>query len=275
MSAPSRPAPTASARPGTLVRHGDAARLPVSLPEVNAPASAGQPVLAPPREILDAALDVSVDGQPFVFLAATMLEPGQDASVVGTKSGRRDLVPNALIVPLGGRAAKVGDLVVTSWHSGSGLQRALVTDARDALRPTVRYLDLPLDSPTGWGRRTEAVAAGAFRVLEPGAPGSTLACKSGKEWSRQVVISAVGDARLVVGFAGRLAVVKKADCRALALRPRLELGKEVFAPVRGLFVRAKLLGLDADSGRATVAPGGSSAGVPLPLLDVAPDLPQG
>ena len=79
-----------------------------------------------------------------IWYTQEMVEPGEEMSEIKFMSEQKK-VPNAYIVPIpAGQTAKKGDILLTWWQCGSGLQRAYVTDAADPKAPTVRYLDLGL-----------------------------------------------------------------------------------------------------------------------------------
>ena len=76
------------------------------------------------------------------YLTAKMVAPGATESEVKSlyTSGAYK-VPNAYLVTIPyAQKAAVGDVVLTWWQSGSGMQRAIVTDASNPSEPTVRYL---------------------------------------------------------------------------------------------------------------------------------------
>lgn len=114
-----------------------------------------------------------------IWYTQEMVEPGEEISEVKFMSEQKK-VPNAYIVPIpAGQTAKKGDVLLTWWQSGSGLQRAYLTNAADPKAPTVRYLDLDYGNPakakyekTGIGQMEEQLKPDSFVVikneLEPG-----------------------------------------------------------------------------------------------------------
>lgn len=67
---------------------------------------------------------------------------GAEKSTV-KKFGEAVEIPNALLVPIAkGQKAKKGDILLTWWQSGSGMERAIVVDDSNPTSPTAVYLDL-------------------------------------------------------------------------------------------------------------------------------------
>ena len=170
-------------------------------------------------------------------------------------------VPNSLIVPIAkGGKAKVGDIVLTWWQSGSGMQHAIVVEAKDGKAPTVRYLDIDYDNPakgpdnkTLIGQMDEKLKADTFVVIKkPFDPGSTAACKDGSDYKLGHVIRVASDKVLLSGFAGHLVVRAKKDCKAMPLKPTTKAGAKVMAYWVGTMKAATVTKVDAKIGRIWV-----------------------
>ena len=146
----------------------------------------GDFVLCPPREWVDKAVESKTpQNQTFAFLGARMLRPGPRQSTVRSLTGREMQLPNCLIIPIRpDDRATPGDIVLTHWQSGSGMQRAVVVEGGSPEAPRVRYLDVDLDNPGGAGARAEACKPGTFHKLQhPWAPGTSVAAR-GALWVR-------------------------------------------------------------------------------------------
>ena len=166
-----------------------------------------------------------------------MKEPGVGSTKV-EYIGKEYDVPNALIIPLPSDAtAKVGDILLTWWQSGSGLKRAIVTDASDPKAPTVSYLDLSWSIKNGEVKKfkeDEKIKPGTFRVLKEGewAPGMQVAYEEEGQKKAGYIISLTDDKVLISGFAGHIYVAKRSDCKLISLKPSFKPGDKVF----GLYV---------------------------------------
>lgn len=231
---------------------GDA-RSPFSFPEVSWSAREGDHVLAPPREWVDAALEHGAETQAFVYYAARLVRRGPEASIVRTATGLVSTLPNAFVLPLRpGESAKKGQVVLTSWASGTGLQRAIVVGGA-ATSPRVRYLDIAYDAPSGWGQRDDTLPESTFHVLErPGEVGTTVACAEGGVRRRWIVVAAASGKVLGLGFGGLMRVLEAPACQALPLVPKVERGHAVEIAVGGVLVGGRVTEVQRDVGRVFV-----------------------
>ncbi len=212
-------------------------KIPLDFPAVATTAASGQWVLCPPREFIDNAWAEGVLKTTFVYYAATMKEPGEWESTVTTLTKKDSVIPNSLIVPIAkGQTAKPGDIVLTWWHSGSGMQRAIVVEGGTETEPMVMYLDIAYDNPSGWGQKTDRCRPDSFVKLEkPLQIGTAVAVKDPRmpnSFNRFQLVAAADDKLLLVGYAGRMSVASKADCVPLPIVPEgIKEGDKVFAPV--------------------------------------------
>ncbi|HPW56687.1 MAG: hypothetical protein KA072_09305 [Thermoanaerobaculaceae bacterium] len=228
--------------------------IPLPYPAVATSAVAGQYVTAPSPEFLANAFEKGAASQTFIFYGAWMVAPGSAESKLKTLVNKEITIPNSLIVPIrSGGSAAVGDIVLTTWRSGSGMQRAIVVPGGVATEPRVRYLDIAFDNPTGWGTREDTLLPNTFHrmsgTLEPGA---IVAQRSGAAFKRAQVVHVQGEQVLLVGFAGRLAVAARGDCVVLPLRPAVKAGDQVWAPSIGSFARATVERVEPAIGRVFV-----------------------
>jgi len=229
--------------------------LPFEFPSVVLAAKKGDFVLAPSKNWIDEAFIEGVENQTFIYYGAFLSAVGQKESKLRTLSGQNATIPNALILAVGrGGSANPGDVVLTAWASGSGLQRAIVVQGGSPTKPKVRYLDIDLENPSGWGQRDDELPEDTFRVLtRPDELGTTVACKDGERKLRFVLVAEAGDKWLGLGFAGKLRVLDRKECTPVPIVPKLKTGDKVFVPVIGTFVDAKVKKIDAATGRVWVA----------------------
>lgn len=222
-------------------------------------AKAGEWVLAVNRLLYDKFV-ATPDKASVIFYSEQLTEAGETMSKFKF-GGKESAVPNLVVIPLApGGKAKVGDIVLTWWQSGSGMQRAIVTDAKDPKQPVVRYLDLNYDNPaksrdktTTIGQMDEQLKPDTFVKLTSALqPGTTVACKDGKDWRMGTVIRANGDKLLVHGLKVRLAVQPKADCTAMPLKPAYKVGAAVMAKWSFVMRPAVVTKVDAKIGRIWV-----------------------
>ena len=269
------PAP-APAREPLFKRTGKPGEIPFDYPAVTTTAKAGDYVLVPSKHFVDDAFAKGTDQQTFIFYAARLVEAGKDESKVKTMNNGKDeggveeTIPNSLIIPIHkGDKAKPGDVLLTWWQSGSGMQRSIVVAGGSETEPKVRHLDLPIDNPGGAALRDDTLKADSFQKIDGDwAPGKTVAAKDPSGYKFGIITGSTSDKVLVVGFAGRMHVYAKADCVQIPVAPSVKPGDTVFVPHLGAFYKGNVEKVDAAVGRVyTKFQFGSqsvSAGIPAP-----------
>jgi hypothetical protein len=253
--------------------------IPYDYPTVATTAQAGDIVLAPSRDFLDAAFEDP--SSTFIFYDAAMATPGAVESTIETPFESVQM-PNSLIIPIeGGQTAEPGDIILTWWQTGSGMQRAMVVEGGTPDAPRVMYLDLDWDNPattddgTPIAQAEYDIEADTFHVLsEAGAPGTAVAYKEAgsSEYSHGIVINRTASQVLVSGFAGQLAVADAANVVDLPIEPVVAVGDSVWVPVIGTFSEGTVTEVNTETGRVTVEYdfAGSSETALFPFGDVAP-----
>ncbi len=169
-----------------------------------------------------------------IFYSTKMTEVGTQKSIVDFDVE----VPNALIIPLDKNArAKKGDIVLTWWQSGSGIERAIVVDDSDPTAPKVDYLDMNYkddpDNP-GFAQRfaNDPIKPGTFTVLTNGKwePGAQVACKNSYgQWNAGTLIHEKDGKVLVIGFSSKVIAYNKEDVKLIPFKEDIKVGDEVFA----------------------------------------------
>jgi hypothetical protein len=243
--------PRSADAPKTAVDEG---KIPLDYPVVASAARPGSYVLAPPREWIEQAFERGAEAQSFVYYGGWLRETGARSSRVEYLTGRKAVVPNSMIIAIRPRTtAQPGDIVLTSWASGAALQRAIVIDGGAPERPRVRYLDLELESASGWGKRADTLRENTFHTLDkPGEVGTTVACQDGPRRTHWIITHRSQRKMLVLGFAGRLRVFDEDACRPLPLVPKLAAGDQAMVPVLGAFVAARVSRVEPQIGRVFV-----------------------
>ena len=206
-------------------------------PAVETTAKTGEVVLVPSYNWLQEANVKGVDKVGMIWYNQTLAAPDKEMSEVKFMSDTRK-VPNAYIVsiPPGGTAKK-GDIVLTWWQSGSGMQRAIVTDDSTPAEPVVRYLDIDYDNPaksrdgkTTIGQMEEKLKPNTFvKINAPFEVGTKIAIQDGAEQKSAQVIRVAGEKVFVNGFAGTIAVVDKSRCTPFPLVSSAKAGDKVKA----------------------------------------------
>ena len=234
-------------------------KFPFDFPSAGTTAKKGEKVLVPSYNWLVDAMQKGTDKTTMIWYAQTMEEPGDETSMIKFLSGEPKKVPNAYIVPIpAGQTAKTGDIVLTWWQSGSGLQRAIVTDAADPKAPTVRYLDLAYDNPaksrdgkTTIGQMNEQIKPDSFVVIKNELePGTSVAI--GSEMTHGQIIRVESDKVFVKLFAGKVGVFPKSDVKAVPIKPNVKVGDKLKAEYVGRFKDGTVSKVDEKIGRVWV-----------------------
>jgi hypothetical protein len=187
-----------------------------------------------------------------VFYGARLSGAGPERSNVAFAAGAVHSIPNALVIAVPAKAsAAVGDIVLTDWGRGAGMQRAIVVGAEDPFSPKVRYLDLPFLHPSGHAELEDTLPPASFRRVEKaGDVGSTAVCRQGAKRTRQLVIRPLDDGFVGYSFSRRVSVWHKQQCEWLDVRRQRLPGERVSVPVMGRYSPARLVKVDAPSGTA-------------------------
>lgn len=172
--------------------------------------------------------------ETYIFYNAKLQSVGDTQSPV--KYFGEDIeMPNSLIIPIPmEQTAQKGDIVLTWWQTGSGMQRALVTNASDPSSPIVDYLDLGYqDDGEGFANKhaDEQIKPNTFVVLQDGAwqPGAQIVVTGDGSYTAGQLISFTDDKALLKTFGGKIQVFKKADCKVVPLNQNLKAGDAVRA----------------------------------------------
>lgn len=187
----------------------------------------------------------------FIYYAAKMVTPGTNTSEIETLSGEKMTAPNSLIIPIPKSAkAKKGDVVLTWWQAGSGMSRAIVVGGSET-EPEVLYFDREYNPEN----KAEKLMPNSFVKLSSGdQAGATIACKTPEEqdFTRYQLVNSTSDTVLLLGWAGKMTVMKKADCATLPTTPTAKVGDSVYFPLYGKFDLGTVTKVDEAIGRVTV-----------------------
>jgi hypothetical protein len=240
----------------------------------------GQNVLSPytfyPQAIKDGK---DIAEETYILYSTTVDSVGKEKSKVGGA-----VMPNALIIPLPKDVSvQKGDIVLTWWQSGSGMQRAIVKDASDPKQPVVDYLDLKYEEDAkDASKKAECfavkfgnakLAPNTFLKIEDGKwmPGQQIAVNESGSWKACTIINCNEDKVLALCFAGKIKAYKKSDCKLVPFNVSINKGDAV----KAVFVDSysdgyKVEKVDKNIGRVWVTKDGRTSIVNL--LEVAKNL---
>lgn len=210
-------------------------------------------VLVPSANWIDESFTKGTDKTTFIYYAAKMIEPGPTESKVKSLAGQEFSAPNGFIVPIKpAQKAKPGDVVLTWWQSGSGMQRSIVTGGTDE-EPKVFHLDIDYDNPAGVGKKEDTLKKGSFHKVSGALePGVTVAVKDGSKYTQWIVTGVSGDKVLGIGFAGKMNVFDKSACTVVPPQGTYAAGKDVAVADISTFTKGKVDKVDAKIGRVWV-----------------------
>lgn len=228
-----------------------------AFPKVETTAKPGEYVLAPSYNWIKDAVEKGVETTSFIWYAQKMAASDKENSEIQFMSERKK-VPNAYIIAIPPKqTAKKGDIILTWWQSGSGMNRAIVLDDAEPTTPVVRYLDIDFTNPaksrdgsTTIGKMNEKILPDSFFKLKEWDAGTTVAIQDGANLKKGRVIRVAGDKVLVMEGIGKLAVYAKKDCNPLV--PNVKAGDRVKVPFVGTFKDATISSVDEKIGRVFV-----------------------
>jgi len=213
-------------------------------------AKPGDYVLCPSRQFYDSAVEKGVDKTSFIYYTAQMAEVGDVESKVQSLAGTEYSIPNEFIISIPrGRTAKVGDILLTWWQTGSGMQRAIVVGGSET-EPVVRYLDITYDNPSGAGKTEEKLKRDSFYVLsKPFQIGTTVAVQSGAQQRFGHLLAMDDDKVLVKEFAGRLMLHDRRLAIAMPIHPEFSDSSAAEAALFGGLKPITIVKVDQKIGR--------------------------
>lgn len=219
------------------------------------------------------------DKTTYIYYNAKMSEPGDGTSKVEyTFDGIKE-VPNYMVVPIAaGATAKKGDIILTWWQSGSGMERAIVTNDKNPAEPEVNYIDIDWNNPAkrdgvGFGQMKEKIKANSFvKLSNKWDIGTAVAVKDGSSYKNWIIVNMQGDKVLCIGFAGKMAMFNKSDCTPMEVIPNVKPGDKVQAPWVGTMKNCTVKSVNKEYGRVVVNFDGMPDDYYIPYGDVTTGL---
>lgn len=220
----------------------------------------GELVLAP-YTFYKGAIDDKEDltKKTLIIYKTNLVKAGAEKSVVNYMEDYE--LPNSLIIGLPeGATAKKGDIVLTWWQSGSGMNRAIVRDDSDPSAPKVDYLDMDLKlnadgTTSGFAddHANEQLEPNSFIVLHDGQwePGAQVAhLNDWGKWVAATLIKATDDKVLVQDFGSKIAVYPRTECKLIPMSDEgLKAGDEVYGAPINIYESFTVEKVDTERGR--------------------------
>ncbi|GAB4409821.1 MAG: hypothetical protein OHK0053_36670 [Microscillaceae bacterium] len=258
-------------------------KTPFDFPTVATKGKEGEYVLCPGYKMWQnklAAKDPAAE--TYIFYTAEMVKPGEVESEIKFTFDGNQKMPNAMLIPIPkGQTAKVGDVVLTWWQTGWGMQRAIVTEASNPAEPTVRYLDLDWDNPAkdsksgkGIGQTEYKLKPDSFVGIDAFSPGSTIAAKENGKWNSVQVVSMADGKVLTLGFAGKMKVYDRKDCFAIPQKINVSPGEKVKAVWVGAYRDATVVKVESKMGLVFVKYEGMDKEEAVSFGEITKQLPE-
>ena len=237
----------------------EAVSVPYDFSSVSTHAKSGEWVLAPPFEFLQTAREKGIDSARFIFYQRKCIMPDKTETLLLELSDTV-VMPNSLFIPIpAGATAKKGDIILTWWQSGSGMQRAIVVDDSVPESPSVKYLDIDFDNPVTnehgipVGQMTEKILPNTFIVLEKEwQAGTTVVYDDYGIYVSYQIISIADEKILAVSWTGKLLIINKSECIAIPIKQDIEVNDRVQVLYIGSYTNGIVQKYDEISGRATI-----------------------
>ncbi len=220
----------------------------------------GELILAP-YTFYKGAIDDKEDltKKTLIIYKTNLVKAGAEKSVVNYMEDYE--LPNSLIIGIPeGATAKKGDIILTWWQTGSGMNRAIVRDDSDPTAPKVDYLDMDLKlnadgTTSGFAEdhANEQLEPNSFIVLHDGdwEPGAQVAhMNDWGKWVAATLIKATDDKVLVQDFGSKIAVYPRSECKLIPLSDEgIKAGDEVYGAPINIYESFTVEKVDNERGR--------------------------
>ena len=226
---------------------------PWDFPTVGITANVGDYVLCPGFVMYTNSL-ASEDptSETYIFYISKMSATGDVESEIEFTFDGKQKMPNSMLIPIPAeQTVAKGDIVLTWWQGGSGMQRAIITDDSNPAEPKAVFLDLSLDMQIDDDTKevgTVLEANSFVKITDSWQAGNLIAAKDGSSYNSVQIIRVEGDKVLTIGFAGRIKVYAKADCKPVPIVPNVKKGDKVMATFVGGFGEYEVSKVDTENG---------------------------
>jgi len=213
-------------------------------------------VLAPSKSCYDSAQIKGLKYSLFVFYPRKYISSKEKFSLL-EEIGDTVLIPDDLIIPLRkNQEVKQGDVLLTWWQSGTGMQRAIVLSAKNPLRPVVYYLDNQFyfyydeNDPTFW---IDTLKENSYNILdEKWCSGRSIIVEQNGVSSFYIVINSNTDKILALSWSGTVGIFDKKICKLIPLFQNFNKGDSVLAPYLGTYSKGVVKSTFKDIGKMKV-----------------------
>ena len=129
------------------------------------------------------------------------------------------------------------------------MQRAIVVGGTKT-QPTVRYLDIALDNPSGAGKKEDTLKPDTFVVLkQQWQVGSAVVVNDGRRLKHGLILAVTEEHVLVKEFAGKLNCYDRTNVSPVPVIPDMVAGDIAMATWHGTFKPVTVTKVDSKIGR--------------------------
>ncbi len=225
-------------------------------PTSSTTAANGDYVIAPSYTWLEDAYREGPENVTFIYYLMNAQEVGTVDSLLKDSFDSDMVYPNTMFIPLPkGKTAAVGDIVLTTWQSGSGMERSIVVEGGTPESPMVLHLDMDYDNPAGIAQETDTLKPNTFYPLtldDSIEVGKTSACMKDGERVHGIFVNVTGEKVLALEWAGTLVEYNKSDCAAVPPKPTVAVGDTVYFPSFGTYTDGLVTKVDEAIGRVWI-----------------------
>lgn len=198
-------------------------------------------VLAPSKSCYDTAITKGIKTSLIVFYPRKFISSKEKYSFL-EEIGDTVLLPDDLIIPLKkNQEVKQGDILLTWWQSGTGMQRAIVLSDKNKLKPVVYYLDNQFyfyydeSDPTFW---IDTLKENSYNILQDEwCSGHSIIVEINGVPSYYVIINSNENKVLALSWSGLLEVFDKKNCKPIPLNQNFVKGDSILAPYLGTYTK--------------------------------------
>lgn len=217
----------------------------------------GKYVLSPSKEAYDSLLVKGYGDVIFVYYPRKFVDT-IDGYFLLQEFNDTIKIPNSLVVPLPDTQMVVkGDVVLTWWQSGTGMQRALVLSSKETATPIVYYLDNQFyyyyanDDPLFW---IDTLPAGTFlKITDDIMPGRSCSVAGEYVATSYTIINNLGTKVMALSWSGALNVFTTGACEIVPINVKFSEGDSVFTPYLGTYTHGTVKNVYEDIGKMKVA----------------------
>lgn len=214
----------------------------------------GQWVMCPAKYLIDSAFSKGIENSVFVYYPRKVIDFNEN-SIFVAELGDTSIIPKYFVIPLPkNENVSKGDIVLSWWQKGTGMQRALVFDVVQDGRPVVYYLDGHFSfSQSNLKYLLDTLKKDTYiNISEKALIGRSFMINEEYISSYYITVAENKDSVMGLSWAGIIKVFKKTDCNFVPLNIQLKEGDSVLVPYLGTYCDGIIKKMWNDIGKVDV-----------------------